>query len=172
MIPRIIGFAGKKKSGKNKAADTVKELYPKKVFYTVAFADSVKEECALMLRKDIAWIEKHKDLCRPLLQWVGTEYGRNFISSTLWITKWKSKILTVDLDAHILVPDVRFQNEVDIIHKLGGKVYMISPVNWLFGSLVDTHESESLKLKGIDSILKNDFENENVLIREIKNSII
>jgi hypothetical protein len=54
---------------------------------------------------------------------------------------------------NIIVPDVRFQNEVDLIHRLGGKVvYIYRPV-----PLEDIHESEvsATQLQHIDYTIEN-----------------
>ncbi len=57
---------------------------------------------------------------RRILQWWGTEY-RRAEDPDYWTKAWERKLTTIDLQAtHILVDDVRFINELNVIKKLGG----------------------------------------------------
>ncbi len=57
---------------------------------------------------------------RRILQWWGTEY-RRAQDPDYWTKAWEKKLLEYDLvSTHILVDDVRFINELNIIKKHGG----------------------------------------------------
>ena len=57
---------------------------------------------------------------RRILQWWGTEY-RRAQNHDYWTKAWGEKLQTYDLETvHVLVDDVRFVNELNIIKKHGG----------------------------------------------------
>jgi hypothetical protein len=57
---------------------------------------------------------------RRILQWWGTEY-RRAQDHDYWTKAWEEKLLEYDLTStHVLVDDVRFVNELEIIKKNGG----------------------------------------------------
>ncbi len=57
---------------------------------------------------------------RRILQWWGTEY-RRAEDHDYWTKAWEKKLLEYDLDnIHVLVDDVRFVNELEIIKKHSG----------------------------------------------------
>ncbi|MEA3545065.1 MAG: hypothetical protein U9R69_07590 [Thermodesulfobacteriota bacterium] len=57
---------------------------------------------------------------RRILQWWGTEY-RRAQDHDYWTKAWERKLREYDLTAiHVLVDDVRFANELNIIKKHGG----------------------------------------------------
>lgn len=65
---------------------------------------------------------------RKLLQWVGTEFGRS-LSETLWVDLWKARAQEIR-NSHprsiVVCDDVRFDNEADAVHSLGGFVVKIN----------------------------------------------
>jgi hypothetical protein len=57
---------------------------------------------------------------RRILQWWGTEY-RRAQNPDYWTQAWENKLQDFDLErTHILVDDVRFRNELDVIKKNDG----------------------------------------------------
>ncbi len=57
---------------------------------------------------------------RRILQWWGTEY-RRAQDPDYWTKAWERKLASVDLSStHVLVDDVRFINELNVIKKHGG----------------------------------------------------
>lgn len=57
---------------------------------------------------------------RRILQWWGTEY-RRAQDHDYWTKAWEKKLQEYDLtNTHVLVDDVRFANELEIIKKHGG----------------------------------------------------
>lgn len=69
---------------------------------------------------------------RHLLQTLGTEWGRQCISPRLWLNLWRHNVeiikghaLRQGRDLRIVVDDIRFPNEADMIRRLGGFMWMI-----------------------------------------------
>lgn len=68
---------------------------------------------------------------RTLMQHLGTEWGRDEVSPDIWINMVKGSIKVARAVAEegalfvVIIPDVRFSNEVDMVRELGGKVYSI-----------------------------------------------
>ena len=136
----VIGIAGKKRSGKDTVAQMLMQCAEKVGIKATkrAFADALKEECATMvvghLPEEIA-IDVLKEMCtdekkekfRLLLQWWGTEFKRKMVSDTYWLDKLQNWILqhcNTEREV-VVVPDVRFLNEVEMIKQLGGVVIKI-----------------------------------------------
>ena len=133
----LIGFVGFIGGGKGSAADY---LVAKHGYVKESFANSVKDSVAAifgwdrgMLEGDTAesraireqpdafWSEK---LGRPFsprmaLQLMGTEAGRDVFHKDFWILSLENRI---DINKNYVITDVRFPNEIDWIHKQGGKI--------------------------------------------------
>lgn len=134
---KIIGFQGKMGVGKNYIAQTIlPSILPHhtRIFY-FAFADQVKIE---WLRKhptytfDDVFITKQKEVRRSIQEYATHERDRN---PNTWIDTLHNHIQLIRHNySHqpdilptivIVITDVRFQNEVEWIQKVGGRVYHI-----------------------------------------------
>lgn len=116
---RLIGIAGKARSGKDTAA---KYLLNKlgDDWSSASFADPMK---AMLNAIDIDCSDAAKDLpknqygvsTRHMLQTLGTEWGRDGIGSNFWIDVF------ANMNAYqcVIVPDVRFENEAELIREHG-----------------------------------------------------
>jgi hypothetical protein len=60
---------------------------------------------------------------RQALQTLGTEWGRNHIAKTIWLDVWKRKLATQSTS--IVVDDVRFLNEAEMLRRHGGIIIKI-----------------------------------------------
>ena len=60
---------------------------------------------------------------RHLLRTLGTEWGRECVSPTVWLDVWLAKARR---KSFVVVDDVRFKNEADLIHLLGGQMWRIT----------------------------------------------
>ena len=166
-MSRLIGFAGRKGSGKDTcAAVLVKEMK----YERFAFADCMKRICKDLFDLSDDQLhggskddddERYGHTPRELLQMFGADFIRGMISEDFWVEKFKRFMKDrLDDDAPVVVSDVRFQNEVDVIRQLGGRVYLIRR-----GTDVskDDHKSEDVEsLQGITAVINNDWSIEEV----------
>ena len=60
---------------------------------------------------------------RHLLRTLGTEWGRDCVSPSVWLDVWLSKARR---KSFVVVDDVRFTNEAELIRLLGGEVWRIT----------------------------------------------
>jgi hypothetical protein len=134
---KIIGLSGKKCVGKDTVADIiVEELKTKYSVFKVGFADALYREVAMLLltaeghssytliEHKINDIKANKSLYRVLLQWWGTDY-RRFFNNTYWIEKFLATINNRSANSIIVVPDVRFKNEYDVLKELNADLWEI-----------------------------------------------
>ena len=137
MIIGIVGFIG---SGKGAAADI---LVQKHNFTKLSFADSLKDATAAIFgwprdllegdtdesrvwreTKDEWWSEKfgYELTPRLALQMMGTEAGRDVFHPDIWLRSLERKM---DMYDHVVIPDVRFPNEIDFIQSMGGFIVRV-----------------------------------------------
>jgi hypothetical protein len=160
----IIGFAGRKGSGK----DTAARVFEEHGYVHLKMAGGLK--CMLhaflayqgvqdsvvyrMLEGDLKEIPTEflgGRSPRYAMQSLGTEWGRNLISEDLWIEAF----LNAAFEAQTVVcSDVRFPNEVEAIQSVGGEVIRIDRDT---GAVNDNHASEAMidELE-VDAVLSND----------------
>lgn len=63
---------------------------------------------------------------RHIMQTLGTEWGRDLISPTLWVDIARQECLTwMKAGRSVFVDDVRFENEAEMIRDLGGTILQI-----------------------------------------------
>lgn len=91
-------------------------------------------------------IKEEKERYRLLLQWWGTEFRRHYFGADYWcaaLEHWMDDLKGqwwAEVPAVILVPDVRFPNEVAFIRDRGGLlVKIVRPSD----AMPDTHASET-----------------------------
>ena len=155
----LIGFSGKKGSGKSYFADY---LVNNKLFIKLSFASPLKEITKILFNLSDEDVKDpiKKELINPkfnaspreLMQWLGTdimreEFNKRFnYSGSIWIDNVKDKIkMLLDNNKDVVIDDVRFQNEVDMIHSLGGIVINLhNDLNNI--NSTSSHPSENQKL--------------------------
>ncbi len=59
---------------------------------------------------------------RHLLRTLGTEWGRSCVHPELWLMSFRSRLAGLQL---VVVDDVRFPNEAQLIQQLGGEVWKV-----------------------------------------------
>lgn len=164
----IWGITGGIGAGKSLAARYIRDIINVQRDETVdifAVADSVRDVVSVMFDVDVKrlrgdtpedryWRE-HGILSvsdgfdfwtpREALQFVGTELFRKNLHQDFWIYKLKQKMAKSE-SKHIIVPDIRFDNEMDFIFESGGKMlYLKRPgddARYSVRKETDTHESE------------------------------
>lgn len=157
----LIGFSGKKGSGKSYFADY---LVNNKLFIKLSFASPLKEITKILFNLSDEDVKDpiKKELINPkfnaspreLMQWLGTdimreEFNKKFnYSGSIWIDNVKDKIKTLLEDnKDVVIDDVRFQNEVDMIHSLGGIVINLrNDLDNTLNNSTSNHSSENQKL--------------------------
>jgi hypothetical protein len=121
----IIGFSGPAGSGKSTAAKVLTDMG----WQRVRFAGPLKAMMKALGCSDEE-IDGHLKMAPSLLlggktprfamQTLGTEWGRNLISPTLWTDAWKHQVDSLPSDIPVVVDDVRFPNEAALIRERGG----------------------------------------------------
>ena len=116
---KLIGIAGKARSGKDTAAQYLLNILGAD-WYSASFADPMKEMLNVI---GVDTGDGFKDLpvnqygvsTRHMLQTLGTEWGRNLIDSNFWVDVF------ANMNAYqcVIVPDVRFENEAELIREFG-----------------------------------------------------
>lgn len=149
----IIGFAGKKRSGKDSAAQYLMSKYP---FKRYAFGDPVKEICRILFgwNEDQLFGEKKEEITslgispRESFQKIGTDFGRDGINQLFPNLKIEAGSLWIEIfkrssqNKNLVISDVRFQNEANAIKELGGHVIYIDSKY----SIDDCHLSEMINI--------------------------
>jgi len=179
----IIGICGKKFNGKDTIADYLVNNYE---YTKVSFGDPLK--CGLQeifgFTDEQLWGSQKEILDpfwkvtpREMLQYIGTDcfrikFGNDFphIGEKLWAMALHKKI-NVMLSKNItkiVIPDVRFPNEIDVVKLLNGTMFKVVRKNFIN---CDTHISETLLDKiEVDYVFENNtFEK---LYHDIDNIII
>ncbi len=120
---KILGLNGSMGSGKSTSFNIIKDLFPGSVGL-VKFAqplydmqESIYDRIKSVHARPADFIKDRK-----LLQWLGTDWGRQTIRDTLWIDLWKAKVAqhAEEGTGLVVVDDVRFDNEAQAIRDLGG----------------------------------------------------
>lgn len=175
----LIGLIGKKGVGKDTVADYLVETQK---YQKLAYADPLKSACRELfsfseeqlngnLKEEIDPYWKVSP--RQVFQFVGTELFRTEmkrlipdIENNFWISCMERRLLTLfksDQKPNIVVSDLRFPNEVDLIKKHGGfTVKIIRSLNENKSpSSINYHSSETLT-----ESLKSDFLLENLSTKD------
>lgn len=165
---RIIGLTGRKRSGKDTVAVMLKDGRGSGVL-TLSFAEPIRRfvaECCSLTKQQLEQVKDGSVTLaadvfvspRRMMQELGTEWGRSQ-HPDLWVAILRDKLDTIaerypGTEA-VLITDVRFENEADMIHDMGGVVVeVIRPT----GSVAqDAHASErGLSPENVDIKLYND----------------
>jgi len=166
----LIAISGKAGSGKTAAAQHLRDNYG---FTVRSFAYPLKEACRIIFSFSETQLygtqEQKLEIdprwgcsARRCLQYVGTDLLRDqmetimpCIGEDIWIRSFQEWYSNQPPGTNVVIDDVRFQNEVDAIHKMGGLVISISLPDC--GSVESTtlHSSEKMDLVGCDMYVIN-----------------
>lgn len=194
----IIGIAGRAGTGKDTVATMIAEFLSSSPDYGYAgwihaFADPLKDAAAaaFCIPIDDFYDSTKKEVIndswgvspRQIAQFLGTEVFRDSIHKLLpafgknfWAHR--THLLLTDKDEYIfsnqdivIIPDVRFKEEVDYIHSQAGTIiYLTSDtLSTPLSAATSTHSSESLDLSDVPDIyqLKN-----NSTLEDLENEVI
>lgn len=158
----LIGLCGAAGSGKSTVA---KILLARHYCAPVALADPIYKAVAAITGLDedrlkdrdfkerpIEWLGKSP---RFLLQTLGTEWGRDLVSSDIWVTICRRRIEAIQKHGYgVSVADVRFVNEAVALREMGGVIWRIRRPS---AEAVESHSSEAgLPDELVDEVLDND----------------
>jgi hypothetical protein len=171
MKPLLIGLAGRMESGKSTAASHLRTEHG---FIEYSFADPLKDMvCTLlgitrekleeMKRSELpvlpARADKNFPVMRTMLQTLGTEWGREQIHPELWLAIAEQRIAAAtewsENTAGIVISDVRFANEADLIRSKGGTVIHILRKDAAARSSHSSEKDLPIYINS-DLVLKND----------------
>lgn len=165
----LIGMHGYKGSGKDTAA---RVLVQERGFTPIAFAEPMRAMLTVMLgytgmpsHEAAQWFDDRDKKEHPipgigvsyrkLAVTLGTEWGRDLIRPDLWVWIARQRIEQLaEQGAAIVVTDVRFADEAQMIRSLGGEVWLIDRPDI---EADESHRSEKrLPPHLIDRGIKND----------------
>jgi hypothetical protein len=119
----IVGILGKRNHGK----DTFADVLVKKGFVKLSFSDPLKQICKILFNLSEAQlhdpilketiIETWNLTPRQIFQKVGTDLFRNHFDEKIWLKLLLEKLKTFP-NKNIVIPDIRFQDELDMILSL------------------------------------------------------
>lgn len=139
MKPIFIGIAGPKRSGKDTTAGILRqslaEFDQDLLVGQASFADTIYDMLSVLIGQDIVERLRHSDdkdteiiepfgvTLRHLADTLGTEWGRDLVHPNVWVMALGHRA-TREAAKHnepavILVPDVRFPNEAQLIRDNG-----------------------------------------------------
>jgi hypothetical protein len=137
MLIGLVGFAG---SGKGTVGDILVNKYE---FTKMSFADALKDAVSVIFgwdrsllegetdesrlfreTEDVWWTERLGYSVKPrhMLQLMGTEAGRNVFHRDLWVHTVARRMMSIK---NVVIPDVRFPNEINFIKSNGGSVVRV-----------------------------------------------
>ena len=151
----LIGLSGKIGCGKSYLSNYFIDENPE--YIRIGFADVLKKECSETYDYFLEWnyseegkgmIVNHPDLprknmlVREILQWHGTDYRREQ-DPDYWIRKMIDILLAEEIPKTVIIDDIRFINEAEMIKGAGGLLVRIWPYpEWKPGPYAD-HKSET-----------------------------
>lgn len=142
----IIGLVGKKEAGKTTFAEFIREELrekkPEIVNLRFSFGDALKQmliEAEICHHSDL--FEKKTIYSRIMMQKIGTEIVRK-VDPDYWCKQvWErlKSAMLMEPDCVVVIDDVRFMNEANMIESLGGMLVKIIRN----GETPDSHRSET-----------------------------
>lgn len=148
---RLIGIAGPARAGKDTLASYMLDNLDG-VWLRSSFADPIKE----MLRaigvdcsddKKAVVSDDYGVTPRHMMQTLGTEWGRHMIDGDIWVKAFAR----LNAGKCVIVPDVRFENEVELVREHGVLIHLVGR-----GGIEGNHVSENpIDFKEGDIVIDN-----------------
>lgn len=135
----LVGICGPKRAGKDTVAAGMLTAFTTDKYKADisicrrAFADTLKEEVAEFLAaytsrtyteayRELTTDGPEKEVHRKLLQFWGTEFRRTYCGEDYWIEQHKQWLIDNPNNDIVLIPDVRFYNEIEYILSNNGVI--------------------------------------------------
>lgn len=144
-MARIVGITGLAGSGKSTAAKELIRLG----WHNVKMAGPLKDMArAIGLTDDHIEGSLKETPCdmlagktpRYAMQTLGTEWGRNIMGKDFWVGIAERRVIeAIEWGRDVVIDDIRFQNEADMVRRLGGTVVGIKGR----GGIMSDHASEN-----------------------------
>lgn len=173
-MPKLIGLCGAVGAGKSTVAGVLERVY---YYERYSFATPLKEMLRTLGLSYEQLYGEEKETPSPLLlgktpreamQSLGTGWGREFMGQDFWVNIARDRLYLL---RHLLVviDDVRFPNEVQTIHKMGGVVWEVLGTKRP-KTAIDSHISEGQFLE-TDATLLNDTRNPGDIERQVDRAL-
>lgn len=143
---KIIGIAGKARSGKDTIANYLWHQYG---YTRAAFADPLKLAASHIfgLSREQTWDDKLKEVTIPywgmsprrMFQLLGTEASKPVFGDDVWVKRMQLTLSGLRGDDFV-IPDVRFEPEAEMIRKEGGIILHLHRDD---AQAVEAHPSEN-----------------------------
>ena len=145
----LIGMLGHVGEGKTTAAHRLRDYHD---YTLLSFSTALKQAAVMLFRIPMDSFTNSMLKATPLLEWgltpreilqtLGTECMRDHFGNDFWIKALNHEIETLSTP-DIVIDDVRFPEEVALVHRLGGKlIRIIRPNNPYL--IPTTHRSEQV----------------------------
>ena len=166
---KLFGICGLARCGKDSFYNFSKPFFDSagKNHKRYAFADSLKKEADELLSKYVgisAFTEKQKEkeIIRPFLVTYGTHVRRK-LNPNCWVDKIRDDVSgDLNQNTYVFVTDVRFENEIDWIHEMGGEAIHITRSGNIAPNQEELENDPILKRKSRNHIEWGNFENEDM----------
>lgn len=134
-VPMIIGLTGLARCGKDTFCKYAREYLKINNFESqrLAFADELKKDVDAFLIEKLGIsafteVTEEKEIIRPMLTTWGTEIMRKK-DDLHWVKKVEEVINENQKENIVsIVTDIRFPNEIEYIHKIGGKIIHLTMI--------------------------------------------
>lgn len=132
-LPLLYGITGVARCGKDTLGRNLQRKFQKMGIpsISISFASALKQDLDPFLKEKLnlsafTEVSSEKDIIRPILVCWGTSICRK-LDADHWIKKIEKRVLSsIDSKIIVIIPDVRYENEVKWIQKNGGFVIHLS----------------------------------------------
>lgn len=165
---RLIGVAGQARSGKDTLADYLLENLGGE-WQRSSFANPMKQMLGII---GVDCSDENKDNIDPtfgvsvrhMMQTLGTEWGRGFIDKDMWVKAFSRGAE----GKNIIVPDVRFENEAELVRANGVMIHLVGR-----GGISGGHVSEKyIPFKEGDIVIDNSRDLEWMISQTVGNKLL
>ena len=128
-MSNLVGITGYKRHGKDTVGDYLVNFHG---YRKIAFADSLKTALSAVFKfnHDQLYGDLKETVDpfwnitpREAMQKIGTDLMRNLFRDDIWVKCLEREIVEIwkkDPSAKLIIPDVRFPNELEMVKRLGG----------------------------------------------------